>query len=224
MEGTILDHLEESRIAPQFWDLQREIRPLIAEGLCEATLITGEPEVKLSPAAYDLAAATTVFPLPAGALAIARMEGAGGLPIRKVSVFDLDMDNRSWENDVADPAANYPLHWFPLGLTQFGIHPQLNADVQVILSVVQFPIITDPPYTGNEPFPFQSEFEDPIELYAEHAARLKEGGIEFDASMPLYEGFLGMMEELSKFGLRKGSLRFSKVMGSPAVFNEVTKK
>lgn len=223
IEGSVLDGLEESRIAPKFWDLQNEIRPLIFEGLCEATLITGEPEFRY-PAnqPFALTVGNTLFSLPSGLLAVSRIENAAtGLPIRKVSVFDLDMDKKTWQND--QPAA-VPTEWFPFGMKQFGIHPQVNAPLNVIISGIQFPIVTDPPFTGNESFPFQSEFEDGIEYYAEHAARLKEGGAEWDAAMPLYESFLSLMEEFSKFGLRKGSLRFSRVLGSPAVFNDVATK
>ena len=221
IEGAVLDDLEEDRAGSKFWDLTNELRPLLFEGLCEATLLTGEPEFRPN-VAYVIPGATTLLPMPAGALAIERIENqATGLPIRKVSVFDLDMDNKTWQNDA--PAAA-PTEWFPFGLNQFGIHPQLTGNFNAIITVVQFPITTDPPYTGAETFPFQTEFEDPIERYASHAARLKEGGIEFDASMPYYEQYLAAMEELSKFGLRKGGLRFSRIAGSPAVVTDVTQR
>lgn len=223
IEVAVLDQLEDNRVAPVFWDLPNEIRPLIVEAMCEATLISGEPEVR-QPVTYDLAANTTIFPMPAATLAISRMESPGGLPIRKTSVFDLDMENTSWQSEVASANNNVIRHWFPLGLKSFGIHPQLAADVQVIITGVGFPSTFNLPFTGVENVPFQSEFNDALERYACHAARLKEGGPEFDASMVMYEEFLGMMEELSKFGLRKGSLRFSKVVGSAAIFNEVEKK
>lgn len=223
IEGAIQDRLEEPRGAGIFWDLQNELRPLIAEGLCEATLITGLPQFRYAANnPFQLTPGSTTFNLPSGNLAILRVENANtGLPIRKVSVFDLDMDNKTWENDAAVAA---PTEWFPFGLGKFGIHPQVNVNFNVILSTIQFPIVSDPPYTGNEPFPFQTEFEDAIIHYTEHAARLKEGGIEFEASMPAYEAFLAAMEELSKFAVRKGSLRFSRVHGAPVVVTDVEKK
>lgn len=214
-----LQMLEEVNPAsPVFWSLP-EIRGIVLEAMCEASLITGEPEVREG-VPITIVHGQTLQTMPPGAFAILRME-LGGLQLRRVSVFDLDMDNNQWQNDLP---ANVPNDWFPLGLTQWGVHPQLIADVQAIVTVVQFPVTTAPPFTGQEPVPFQSEFNLGLEEYVSCWSRLKEGSAELDAGMSGYELFLDIMAEMSNFALRKGSLRFSKVAGGVSEVNPVQKK
>lgn len=204
IEARVLDRLEESRTSPQFWNLQNEVRPAIVEAMNEASLITGEPEVRSS-SATTVPQSTTLQAMPAGALAIVRVEGTSSLSISKTSVWDLDHNTPGWQNDTGD----IPRMWFALGLTQWGIYPQLTADVEVVLTTVGFPVVSARPYSGAETIPFQIEFHEALEDYASHILRFKEGGAEFQQSLAAYNRYLARMEELSSFGLRKGSLRFS---------------
>jgi len=222
-----LRRLEEDTVSPVFWNYP-EMRSLVLEALCEAILITGSPQVRITSAPYTLIANQTFQPAPQvvfanhSVLAIVRIEGTGNLALHKCSLFDLDMDNKDWRNDA--PTA-VPRDWFPFGLGGvFGIHPQVVAPVQVVLTAIEYPIITSPPFGGGEPINFQSEFNLGFEAYVAHAARIKEGGAEADAGMPLYELFLSVATELSKFQLRKDSLRFSRTMGPLGELNEVETK
>jgi hypothetical protein len=219
IEAGVLTRLEEPA-SPVFWDLTNELRMLVVEGMFEACILTGEVQVKQTSTPFSLAANTTFFNVPAGVFSIIRME-VGGQPVRKVSMWDLDLDRNNWQQDTKLAA---PTEWFPLGLNLFGIRPQLTAPVNATLTVVQYPVTAAPPYTGAEAVPFQSEFNIGLEMYAGHRARLKEGGAEMDSGMFLYEGFLSSMAELSLFALRKDSLRFSKTVGTEARVDSVEKK
>jgi len=223
----VLRRLEEDTASPVFWNLPLEIRPIVLEALCEATLITGQPQVKLLSAPYTLTPSQTIQPAPAvifsnhSVLAIIRID-INNQPLHKVSVFDLDMANKDWQNDL--PAAA-PNEWFPFGLGgQFGIHPQVSAPLGVTITAITNPTITSPPYTGGESINFQSEFNLGLECYGAHAARIKEGGAEAEQAMQLYETFLSVMTELSMFAIRRDSLRFSRALGVASELNEVAKK
>lgn len=219
IETGVLERIDEGN-PPVFWDLTNELRMLVIEGMCEATLLTGFPQVKQSTTPVSLAAFTSFFPNPANAFAILRME-VNGLPVRKCSLWDMDLDHMNWQQDAP---GTVPTEWMPIGLSGFAIHPQMLAPVNAIFTVVQNPVTTAPPYDGTQILPFQSEFNMGFEMYAAHAAKLKEGNGEFDAGMGLLEGYLSVMAELSIFGLRADSLRFSRSLGTAAELNPVEKK
>lgn len=215
IEQRVLDRLEEG--SATFWDLEKEIRVFIVEAMNEATLITGEPQIRAS-AIYTIPASTVFTPLqlPADALALLRVEGAGSLPVQKAWMWDLDKQYPGWETATGD----VPLYWVPFGLTQFGIYPNLTADAQVVLNYVQTPVNTARPYTGAEPIPFQQEFIDGLEDGASHLASIKEAGTELTQSMDRYQRFLTKMQALSNFAYRKNDLRFSRSLGASADINE----
>lgn len=215
----VLTRLEEDPNTPVFWGLD-ELRMMVLESMCEATLLTGFPQVKQSTAPVSLAAFTSFFPNPANAFAILRME-VNGSPVRKCSLWDMDLDHMNWQQDAP---GTVPTEFMPIGLSGFAIHPQLLAPVNAIFTVVQNPVTTAPPYDGTQILPFQSEFNLGFEMYAAHAAKLKEGGPEFDAGMGLYEGYLSVMAELSLLGLRQDSLRFSRSLGTASELDSVEKK
>lgn len=194
-----------------FWQVQPELRPLIVEAMNMATLITGEPQIYAT-AVTTIPSSTSFAPLPmpAGALAITRVDGPGSLGVDKCYVQDLDCFFPGWE--VATGPA--PQYWFPFGLSQFGIYPNLTASAQVLISYVGFPVTTARPYTGAEVIPFQNEYLDSFQDFATAMAIFKEGAPEFDQAVLVLNRFLAKMEELSNFAYRKGSLRFSRGVGS----------
>lgn len=217
LEVLVLDRLEESRISPQFWDVQREIRVFLVEAMNEATLITGEPQIRFTNSSatgnpLTLPANQTVMNLTGDIplFGLMRLESAG--QVLKTSLWDLDRMLPGWEADVG----SVPDYWFPLGLDQFGIHPKLKVPVNVIVSGVAEPVSTGRPYTGAENVDFQDEFKEMFVDYAAHIAALKEGTKEFTDSIKVYDRFLSRLQELSKFATRKGSLRFTRTPGVPA--------
>lgn len=195
-----------------FWQVAPELRPLIVEAMNIATLITGEPQFRAS-SVFTIPASTSFTPiaLPAGALALLRMDSSG-TTIDKTYVQDLDNFSPGWEV-VTGPV---PQYWMPFGLGQFGVSPCLTAPAQVILSYVQFPVLTPRPYTGSEPIPFQQEYWDGLSDWAAGIARFKEGGQEFQEATAVLNRALGQFEQLSEFAYRRNSLRFSRGLGSTA--------
>lgn len=210
----VQNRLEESTdSAGIFWDVAQEIRPAVVEAMNEATLITGEPQVRAT-TLFTVPASTVFAPLamPADAVALLRVEG-----LRKTYVWDLDRQYPGWETAVGDK----PRFWFPFGLTMFGIYPCLTGPAQVVLNYVKIPVATPPPYTGIEATPFQAEYIDAFADMAAHIMRFKEAGAEFDQSFAEYNRYLSKMESLSNFAYRKNSLRFTRSAGAQSAINEV---
>jgi hypothetical protein len=216
--GSLVQQRLEEPVGPGiFWSLQQEIYPGLVEAMNEAALITGEPEIRQA-APFSLGPNQTVFSLPSNAIALLRVQAPNW--VQKTSLWDMDRMLPGWEGDVGFT----PDYWFPIGLNQFGIHPQLEATVQCALTFIALPVPTGRPYTGSEPADFQQEFEEGFVDYCAHVLQLKEGGEEFMQSAKLYDRFLSKMVELSNFSYRKGSLRFTRTIGAPARVTPVEKE
>lgn len=193
-----------------FWLVAPELRPLIVEAMNLATLITGEPQIyATSITTVPVTTSFTPIAMPAGALAITRIDGPGALAVDKTYVQELDNFQPGWEVQTGP----VPQLWFPLGLSQYGIYPCLTGPAQILVSYVAFPVTAARPYTGAEPVLFQPEYLDSFQDWAAAMARFKEGSPEFDEAMPVLNRFLAKMEELSSFSYRKGSLRFTRGVG-----------
>lgn len=219
LERNVQRRIEEEDSGPGvFWFVQDEIRVAIVECMNEATLITGEPQVRAG-AVTNIPASTSFTPiaLPSDGLALLRMEGPGGLPIGKVGIQDLDRHYPGWETTTGDE----PVYWFPFGIGSYGIYPCLTAPAQVILNYVQIPVNSPRPYTGLENIPFQQEYIDGLEDGASHIASIKEAGIEMSQSMQRYTRFVSKMDQLSNFAYRTNSLRFTKTVGAQMAINDV---
>jgi hypothetical protein len=207
-----LNRLEEAN-PPVFWSLQGEVYPAIIFAANEAALITGEPEV-IQTTPFVLEANTSFFTLPPAAIALLRIQAPQW--ITKTSLWDMDRMLPGWESDVG-PSPDY---WFPMGLTQFCIHPQLQANVNAFLTYLALPVPTITPYTGLETLDYQPEFAEGIIDYAAHLLQAKEGGEEFKSSAKLYDRFLAKMTQLSNFSYRTGSIKFTRSVGPVAKITE----
>ena len=221
LEPLVANRLEEA-YPTTFWNTPNELRPMLVEALNEAAIITGEPEVLITPA-YTITASQTLQPMPSNLIALMRVEGQIGA-IRKTSVKDLDfLQGKGWENDtdVSLGAPGVLRFWFPVGLGQFGVYPVLESPIDVVLMGVGLPVAEVRPYTGNEAIPFQQEYNEAFVRYAASVLRLKEGGPDFTQGLEDYNYFLTKMGELSSFGQRKNLMRFTRAVGSQA---EVTRQ
>lgn len=213
LASSVQDRLEEPRGLPgTFWSVANEIYPFLADSLFEATLATGEPQVRQA-MQYTLTPGQTLFPMPPNALAILRIDGPG--KVDKVSWWELDKMNPGWRTVAPLPSGGIQ-SWFPFGLTKFGIYPQVAQNSLVYITVVSIPVQVARPYSGSEPVDFQNEYTEGFVDSASHLARYKEGGQELLGSLAQLERTLSKYEELSKFALRKGQLRFTRTVGVPA--------
>jgi hypothetical protein len=226
IEVMVLDRIEEDRISPRFWSLQDEIRVFLVEALNELTLITGEPEFR-SGSLFNIPANQTIHDLPADCLTLLRIESAN--PVTKTFLHRMDQFKPGWQADVigAGEFVSYPneiQHWFPIGLTKFGVWPKLNAAIDVTLHYVQLPVTAARPYLGTTAINLREEFREALADYSHHVSCLKEGGPEFEQSLAAYDRFLARASELSKLAWRKDALRFTKSMGSPVRVAEVIQR
>src|SRR6185437_2781738 len=211
----VQDRLEEPRSAGIFWSRTAEIYPALVEGMNEAMLITGDPELKLG-TLFTSQPNKTWQTMPAGILVILRMQAPNGLPIKKESLVTLDRFQPGWQKDTGDT----PLNWIPMGLNLFGVYPKLTQAINVTVAGIQIPVNEAPPFSGNETVPFPAEYNEGFVDYAAHVCRFKEAGAEFEASLAVYQRFLDRMMELSKFAYRRDALRF--VLGPAGAGAQVT--
>jgi len=222
LASDIQNQLEEPVGPGIFWDIDNEIFPDFVVALNESTLITGEPQFRAATSLFTIPTSTVFTPLalPADAVALLRVEGPGSMAFQKYSLWDLDRHLPGWELSTGPN----PLAWFPFGLGQFGVYPNLTAPAEVILSYVQMPVPSAPPWDGTQVIPFQPEYFDGLKDAAQHYLQLKEGDPEFTQSFGAYNRFLASCERMSNFAWRKNSLRFTKSGGASSAITEMRQK
>lgn len=215
----VQDRLEETRGTPGiFWNLQSELYPLIVEAMCAATLMSGEPQARAT-SPYTLTPESNLQPMPTGAVAILRVEGPG--TVKKTTVYDLDRLTPGWEGVSGDQVE----YWFPVGLTQFGIYPQVTTAQQVVLSYIAQPVIMASGYDGTQVIPFQNEYTFGLVEHAAAMARLKEGGQEFMGGLQELDRAIDKLLALGRYGYRRGAIKFTRAMGVQAGdVNDATKR
>jgi hypothetical protein len=223
LETDIQNQLEEAADdVGIFWSVANEIRPALVEAMNESTLITGDPQFRAASNLFTIPVTEVFTPLvlPADCVALLRVEGTGSTPFQKYSLWDLDRSLPGWELTTGP----IPRAWFPFGLGQFGIYPNLTEPAEVVLSYVQMPVSTPPPWDGTQVVPFQPEYYDGMKDAAQHYLQFKEGDPEFTQSFGPYNRFLASSEEMSHFAWRKNSLRFTRSGGASSAINPVRTK
>jgi hypothetical protein len=222
--NSVQDRLEEPRGPGIFWQLTNEILPVIAEGLNEGTLLSGEPEIR-STSNFTPALNSTLQVMPAGSAAILRVE-AGNAMVRKSSLLKMDYLIPGWEAATDSSLGNVGkmVNWFPVGLNQFGIYPQLTVPINVVITYIGLPLPSGFPFTGYETIPMQQEFNSAFADSAACRLRLKEGGAEFEQGLFEFDSSLDKLTALGAFGYRKGSLRITRAMGMQAAITDVERR
>ena len=206
---------------PTFWSLIGEVYPAKVDGLFAAQLMTG---VVQTTATITLAANTTYYALQGadsvvdeGIIAPLRLRAP--YAIRKSTLKGLDDMIPNWEQ--ATPATQI-ISWFPLGVSYFGIYPQLSVETQVEMDFLTSPVNEARPYSGTETIPFPVQFNDLATKYAAALLRIKEGGSEADESGIVLETFLEDVRHLSLWQARLDSLNFSGAFGGKISTNPKT--
>ena len=229
LKTDVCGRIEENPASPTFWSLTGEIYPAMVDGIFEASLITGV--VQLTGVQVTLAANRTWFPLQAcasglgslpegvveGIVAPLRMKAPYG--IRKSSLKSLDDMNPAWESQA--PGTQI-ISWFPLGVSGFGIYPQLTQQQNVVMDFLYCPINQARPLTGGETIPLQQEFSDLLSKYAAAQLRCKEAGQEQEEAAIVFQEFLSEIKQLSLFQTRIDSLVLSAAFGAKSQVNPRT--
>lgn len=181
----------------------------------------------------------TAVGIPGGALLALRMKAP--YPIRKVSLKGLDDVVPGWQVQVnpgggfgsggfggggyggSTPVVpNQIRGWFPLGVSGFGIWPQLEVESQVVMDFIVSPVTAPRPYTTNLLIPFQQEFQSAFPEYAASMLRSKELGAETEEAESVMNDYLESMKDLSLFQNRLDSLVFTPSYGANAGVNRRT--
>lgn len=210
----VYQRLEEDPANPVFWS-QYEVYNAVVEAMNEAALITGVVQTAQT-ATLTLPTNTNYVAMPQNAICLLRV--VGPQPVKKTTLDGLDKINPGWEGQggtSANPPVQTIQYWFPMGLDQFGIYPQLSAAQQVRIAYLSYPM-QEPPfeYAGTETIPFQQEYLESLAQYAAHVLRLKESGQEFEESQTIYQEFLNTMRNMSAFVARHDSLVFTRTGGA----------
>ena len=203
--------------APVFWSLTYEFLPALVDAMFEAALITGTVQAVNIP--VTLPANTTYISLqnnatigiPAGVIAALRLRQP--FPVRKTSLKALDDMNPSWQKAAAGTQLQ---SWFPLGVSQFGIYPQLSSPITALMDFIVSPVTVARPYTTSIPVPFLTEFVDAFSMAAAVTLRAKELGQEAEEASQTMNDYLQQMKALSIWQNRLDSLVLTSAYGAKA--------
>jgi hypothetical protein len=187
----------------------------------EAALITGCIQAINIP--VTLPADTTFIPLqnntsigiPEGVIAALRLRLPW--PIRKTTLKGLSDVIPGWEN--AAPATQLRA-WFPLGVSSFGIFPQLTSQQTAIMDFIVSPVNVPRPYAPSIPVPFQEEFTDAFSMYAAVMLRAKELGAEAEEANTVLNEYMGQMKGLSMWQARLDAVVMTNTYGARATVNK----
>lgn len=202
---------------PVFWSLTYEFLPALVDSMFEAALLTGTVQAVNIP--VQLAANTTYFSLqnntaigiPAGVIAALRLRLP--FPVRKTTLAGLDAMEPGWQQR---PAAASLISWFPLGVSAFGIYPQLANPQQAVMDFIVSPVVAQRPYTTAIPVPFLTEFNDLLPMGAAVALRSKELGEDAEEASQVMMDFMGQLKALSLYQTRLDSLNLTTAFGAKA--------
>lgn len=222
---------------PIFWNQTYEILPELVDAMFEAALITGVVQAVNVP--VTLQPNTTYFSLaagqgygyggfgeggygggsgiPGGVIATLRLKAPW--PIRKVSLEALDGSFPKWQQALPGTQVK---RWFPLGVSGFGIYPQMAAETQVLMDFLVSPTNSPRPYTVDLPVPFQEEFTSGFAEYAAALLRTKELSSESEEASIIFDAFMEKMRQLSLYQARLDSLVFTQSFGVNAGVNRRT--
>ena len=105
------------------------------------------------------------------------------IPLSKSSVFNWDQINPQWEASRGTPD-----EWAPVGLSIIAINPvdPGGNNMLVVDGISVTPILVN---SGDFVDIGQEDFA-PLMDYVQHLAVFKEGGAEFESSLPLYKSFI----------------------------------
>ena len=199
-----------------FWSEAYEAYTAVVEAICEATLLVGRPTQTVN-VTYDIQPNQWVQTMPAGVLAITDIQGPSS-QVWKWTLRDMDFtqsgNGSDWEQDVT--TGQTIMRWFPIGFTSFGVWPCVPHAQTVTITGITSPVTQAWPFSGSQTIPMHDEFFQAVEKYAAHYMRLKEGGAEFQTSMPLYEGFLQDMQRMTAIEDRRDPYIFSRGVGVAA--------
>lgn len=208
---------ETDPFSPVFWSLTYEFLPALVDSMFEAALITGTVQAINLP--VQLAANTTFFSLqnntsigiPAGVIAALRLRLPW--PIRKATLQGLSDMYPNWEK--AAPGTTVQV-WFPLGVSSFGIYPQLASPQQCVMDFVVSPCVAPRPYSTSLPVPFAEQFSDLFSMFAAVMLRAKELSAEAEESSTVMNEYLGQVKALSLWQSRLDSLVWTAAYGAKA--------
>jgi hypothetical protein len=200
---------------PTFWSETYEMLPALVDAMFQAALVTGAIQAINVP--VTLAANTTFFSLqnnttigiPAGVIAALRLRLPW--PIRKTTLKGLSDVIPGWQNTAASTSLRA---WFPLGVSQFGIFPQLTSPQTAIMDFLVAPTTAVRPYTTAITVPFLDEFMSAFPEYAAVILRSKELGLEAEAAETVMNAFLTQMKGLSMWQNRLDGLVLSNTYGA----------
>ena len=106
--------------------------------------------------------------------------------------------------------------WFPLGVSAFGIYPQLASQQTALMDFIVSPVTVARPYTTAITVPFLTEFTDLLPMGAAVTLRSKELGGEAEEAAQVMQDFMGQLRALSLYQNRLDAQVWTTAYGAKA--------
>lgn len=196
-----------------FWLRQFEVFAGLAEGISELLLIIGRP-TQIFNQQVMLQANTVWQPMPPGLLAITDIRSTASR-LQKTTLRALDYTCAGWTSSWESDRGPQPLHWAPLGLNYFIVHPAPVYAIPVNVTGIAYPLTDTWPPDGTETSVFHKEIDQALQLYAAYYCRVKTGGQDAEEGFALYQQFLEIAQRLSVIEERRDDLIWTRGMGAP---------
>jgi hypothetical protein len=205
--------------APVFWNLETEINSALVEGICDALLLVGRPDLIVTQPLV-IQPNQWLQTVPKGVFCLLSLQGPSS-EVWKVTLEDMDYSmvaGPDWEQDVGDTITS----WFPVGFNAFGVHPVVPFPQTVLMTAIASPISGFWPYPDTTTVPVQDNFFVSLEKYASSYLRLKEGSAETQEGVSLYKDYLQDMKRMTELQDRIDAYLFEGATGGKITANPTT--
>lgn len=217
----IYARVEEDPSNPLFW-IANESTTAAVEAINDLMMLVGRPTQTVD-FGFDIVPYTPWQTVPAGIFCLTDIQGAAS-QVWKYTLHDLDYLQVSWGSDWEDDVGDVILHWAPIGLTKFVVHPCVPVPQHVRLTGISYTTTETWPYDTNISIPYPDQFLQTLEKYAAHYLRLKEGGDEFTESYKLLQSYMADAQRFTEIEDRMDPLIFATGTGIPMAVNPTTKR
>jgi hypothetical protein len=203
-----------------FWNEQFEINAALAEGISELLLIVGRP-TQIFNESVILQPNTVWQPMIPGLLCITDIRGTSSR-LQKTTLRALDYTCSSWTSSWESDRAAFPIHWAPLGLNYFIVHPAPILPIPVNVTGIAYPFTDTWPPASTDTSPFAKNVDQALQLYAAAYCRVKTVGQDAEEGFAIYQQFLEIAQRLSAIEDRRDSLVWSRSLGAPTAPSQVS--
>lgn len=203
-----------------FW-VQEEKDAAINEAISVWQLMTGETVTTITQSVTDTAAnlvALVTTDTAGKVLSLLRVSDSSDVPLREMSVVELDQGYNAWRTETASNTTQRPEYWAPVGIGSILIYPRVGATATYNLHIYSESV---PLIATNSYIDIDEGHLTRVLAYAQSLLAFKQGLAEgTDNSKPLKELFITAAQErnrvLTETALYKNYMGALEDQGEPA--------